>query len=111
MACGWQENGNPKFEKWPVILGDIMKNERDVLEFQGRAWEFWGRMCLRCRRPAATLHEILPRSIHRLWYTEVTNSVPLCDNCHRWAHGAGEAGRVELQAKVKDWLEHEWRPE
>ena len=88
-----------------------MQKERDILEFQDRAWTFWGRVCICCHHPAATLHEIVSRSLYRMWYTDVWNSVPLCDNCHQWAHGAGEAGRVELQAKVKDCLEHEWRPE
>jgi hypothetical protein len=43
-----------------------------------------------------TLHEIQPRSIYREWYTDVLNSVPICNSCHDWAHANGQEARDEL---------------
>ena len=54
-------------------------------------------------KPAVRLHEIVPRSLDRLWYNHPENSVPLCDPCHQWAGGAGKAGRAEL-CKLRDNL-------
>ena len=83
--------------------------QQQIENFQDVVWALWTPRgaerppCLRCSRPAVCLHEIVPRSLDRLWYNHPENSVPLCDPCHQWAGGAGKAGRAEL-CKLRDNL-------
>ena len=83
--------------------------EERIVEFQELVWALYTPTgvdkppCLRCHKPGVTLHEIIPRSIDRMWYTKPWNSVVLCNECHFWAGGAGEAGRAELR-RLRDNL-------
>ena len=43
--------------------------------------------CIRDRRPTEVLHEIKPRSLGGK--VSFDNSVPLCAECHEWAHRVG----------------------
>lgn len=42
--------------------------------------------CIRCSKPAIVIHEIKPKSRRPKNWMEVGNRVPLCRNCHNWAH-------------------------
>ena len=92
-------------ENGHVILAGTVKDEQSILDFQDTAWKRWGRVCLRCRRPAITLHEIVSRSVYQNWWKDILNSIPVCNECHLWAHRNGEAGRAELQDIVRKWVE------
>jgi len=85
---------------------------QQINDFENSVWAMWTPTgasrpnCLRCARPAACLHEIVPRSVYRSsvhehWYEDIDNSVPLCNNCHQLMHKAGKAGRVELRRLAK----------
>lgn len=45
--------------------------------------------CVRCRTRAVTLHEICPKSRCPKNWQEKENRVPVCNNCHEWAHRRG----------------------
>ena len=58
--------------------------------------------CVRCRRPASVLHEIVPKSLAPENWDEPGNQVPLCIECHNWAHKRGAASSAE---ELKEWME------
>ncbi len=88
-------------------------------DFRRYTWIFWAGSkegtppCIRCEAPAVTLHEIIPRSLYPEWYTDVFNSVPICQKCHTWAHLNGEASRAKLREKAVKRLQMigAWRPD
>jgi hypothetical protein len=41
--------------------------------------------CIRCQAYTETVHEMIPRSSGKIAYA-VDNRVPLCLDCHTWAH-------------------------
>ena len=98
-----------------------MKDETKKLieEFKSYTWIFWAGSrtgtppCIRCQAPAVTLHEIIPRSLYPEWYTDVFNSVPICQKCHAWAHLNGEASRAKLREMAVKRLQMigMWRPD
>jgi 5-methylcytosine-specific restriction endonuclease McrA len=45
--------------------------------------------CIRCPRKAVTLHEIVPKSKRPKDWDDPENRVPICNECHRWAHDRG----------------------
>ena len=54
--------------------------------------------CPRCNRRAVTLHEICPKSKCPKTWMKPENRMPLCANCHEWAHSRGtNNSREELQ--------------
>lgn len=58
--------------------------------------EFSGR-CARCGKLAVTLHEIIPKSRKPTTWNVPENRIPLCGNCHNWAHVYGtRKSRPEL---------------
>jgi len=58
--------------------------------------EFSGR-CARCGNQAVTLHEIIPKSRKPKSWNTPENRIPLCLNCHLWAHEHGtRRTRAEL---------------
>lgn len=54
--------------------------------------------CIRCRKPTNIIHEIEPKSRRpKTWWKE-DNRVPLCQECHLWAHKLGtKKSREELK--------------
>ena len=85
-----------------------MKNSESILVFQRATWRFWGGTdntappCLVCWKPAVCLHEIIPRSLYRDWFKDITNSVPVCNECHLRIHEKGDIMREDLQKKAAD---------
>lgn len=58
--------------------------------------EFSGK-CARCGDIAVTLHEIIPKSRKPKTWKTPENRIPLCVNCHLWAHSHGtRQSRQEL---------------
>jgi len=45
--------------------------------------------CIRCQRPAVTLHELVPKSNNPKGWKKKGNRVPICNGCHTWAHDIG----------------------
>ena len=56
--------------------------------------EQFGYKCIRCQREAVTLHEIIPKSRTKNWGVP-ENRVPLCAECHNWAHKRGASNSAE----------------
>ena len=51
--------------------------------------DFYGGKCIKCRHPFVTLHEIVPKSqLPKDWKRE-GNRVPVCVECHDYAHRIG----------------------
>jgi len=42
--------------------------------------------CARCRKPTEVVHEIAFRSIRPKDWWVFENRIPLCRECHEWAH-------------------------
>jgi len=85
-----------------------------IRDFQEYAWKFWGGHgcpCVRCWDVSVTLHEIKPRSLYREWYTDVMNSVPICNDCHEWAGMSGKEGRDELRRHAAEYLNEQQQRE
>lgn len=90
-----------------------------INDFKTYTWIFWAGSktgtppCIRCQAPAVTLHEIIPKSLYPEWYTDVFNSVPICQKCHEWAALNGEASRAKLREMVVKRLQRigVWRPD
>lgn len=62
--------------------------------------------CLRCRKPATTVHEIVPKSHGRFDAMKPSNRVPLCDDCHHnWAHANTSESIPELTLMRTTYLE------
>lgn len=78
----------------------MMDNPHQFLDH--KIFERFGNKCVRCQRPAVTIHEIVPRSRTKDW-ANPENQVPLCAECHSWAHkygaknSAGELKRLRRQ--------------
>ncbi len=84
-------------------------NDADRIRiFQRATWHFWGGTdeiappCLVCWKPAVCLHEIIPRSLYRDWFKDITNSIPVCNECHLRIHTKGDIMREELQQKAQE---------
>jgi 5-methylcytosine-specific restriction endonuclease McrA len=48
----------------------------------------FGNRCARCGHTPITLHEIIPKSLNPK-ALDPTNRIPLCYDCHMWAHKKG----------------------
>lgn len=58
--------------------------------------EFGGR-CARCGNISIVLHEITPKSRRPKTWDDPNNRIPLCVDCHIWAHSHGtKRSRQEL---------------
>jgi 5-methylcytosine-specific restriction endonuclease McrA len=58
--------------------------------------EFGGR-CARDGKIVVVLHEITPKSLRPKTWQEPMNRIPLCVDCHLWAHSHGtKRSRQEL---------------
>jgi len=80
-------------------------------------WDFWGAgrtpPCIRCYRPAVTIHEEPPRSLNPEWEDEgPEHFLPLCAKCHDNRH-AGQLGAGVLMEAAVQRLQHigEWKPD
>ena len=97
------------------------KTKKELIKaFQDYIWKFWAGgddktpPCIKCGKPAVTLHEIIPRSLYPTWYEDINwNSVSVCDECHRWAETEGEAGRNKIRELTVQRLQQirEWNPD
>jgi ferredoxin len=69
--------------------------------------DYYHNRCIMCGRPAACLHEILPKSKAPAgaWDTP-DNKVPLCTACHWKVQGNTPKYSQTLKAKQKKWKEH-----
>lgn len=67
-----------------------------------KIFEDFRNKCIRCRKPAKVLHEIIPKSRNPKNWDEPTNRVPLCVECHNWVHynGAGKVANELEQWRV-----------
>lgn len=62
---------------------------------------FKGR-CVKCQRDFSAIHECVPRSQGKS-SMELDNRVPLCNNCHDWAHRVGTkvSAPILLELRIK----------
>lgn len=61
--------------------------------------EMFRERCVHCNRVYNVIHEMLPRSSGKN-AMKIDNRVPLCYNCHDWAHSVGT--NVSMPVLVKD---------
>jgi 5-methylcytosine-specific restriction endonuclease McrA len=65
--------------------------------------------CVRCGKPTKTLHEIIPIS-HGAKSLAGKNRVPLCTQCHSWAHDVGTKISIPiLQEERNEFLRRKWQ--
>ena len=57
--------------------------------------------CIRCRADAVVLHELEPKSQTKNW-KKSGNRVPLCENCHEFAHKFGTKYSRIILIKYRD---------
>lgn len=78
-------------------------------EFDKEVYHYYQNSCLRCGGwKLLTIHEIVPKSHFGKQGNPFTieNCVPLCENCHDWAHRYGTNGSIlELTQHQKEWVE------
>jgi 5-methylcytosine-specific restriction endonuclease McrA len=80
----------PEFEEWLEIEDDII-------------FKMFGCTCVMCGGSAVCIHEMTPRSLRPMSWYHRRNRVPLCDDCHQWAHniGTGRSRPILKEARVK----------
>ena len=61
------------------------KTTNEFRNLRGMLWEVKGKQCIYCGKPATELHHIIPRQMGG--DNRFSNIVPLCDECHKKAHG------------------------
>lgn len=61
--------------------------------------------CVRCKKPAKVVHEIIPRSRRPRTWMAFENRVPLCENCHFWAHKHGAKSSADELRRLRDEFE------
>lgn len=61
---------------------------------------FHGR-CVRCNQRAVTIHEIIPRS-HGKGTMEKENRIPICAECHSWAHDIGTKTSIPVLQQYRN---------
>lgn len=66
----------------PLTEDEQIEHNRQIV------WKLFHGKCVRCGRPADTIHEIKPRSLLKIWWL-IENMIPLCVYCHMWAHHRG----------------------
>ncbi len=57
--------------------------------------------CINCNKRAIVLHELIPKSKLRDW-KRPGNRVPLCFDCHLWAHKRGTRHSRKILAEQRD---------
>ena len=75
-------------KRFPEKIPDLVAEEL-IKEFHGR--------CGRCnqKRPLS-IHEIIPRGAIGKKAMEKENRIPLCGECHTWAHTVGSACSIPV---------------
>ena len=69
----------------------------EVENIRDQAFVLFRGKCIKCRRPAVCMHEIVPRSKDPNW-CKIEKVVILCHKCHLWAHERGASSSdQELQ--------------
>lgn len=76
------------------LLYIITSNQEVIDLFRGK--------CVRCRKSAKTVHEIVPRSLAPKTWMKLSNRVPLCDECHEWAHSRGTNNSAEELTRLRE---------
>ena len=66
----------------------VKPSTQEVTHIRDQAFELFRGKCVKCRRPAICMHEIVPRSKDLNW-CKIEKVVILCHNCHLWAHERG----------------------
>lgn len=66
-----------------------MIEEEQIKINKDKIWEMFHGRCIRCNHPANSIHEIIPRSKRPNNWWEIENMIPLCLECHLWAHNRG----------------------
>lgn len=78
---------------------------QEVQVIRDQAFELFRGKCVKCRRLAICMHEIVPRSKDPNW-CKIEKVVILCHNCHLWAHERGannsESELRELRSRRLD---------
>lgn len=64
--------------------------------------EFYKGRCIRCPKPFVTLHEIVPRSKLPTSWKREGNRIPVCYNCHEFAHSRGTRNSKEEFIQLRD---------
>lgn len=73
---------------------------RDI-EVQLQIFNMFGNRCVRCNRLAVTIHEIVPKSRRPKTWMEIENRVPLCLECHEYAHSRGAKSSAEELTRLR----------
>ena len=60
----------------------------------------WGTGCAHCGSPEAHCHHVVPRA-RRVLRNDWRNGIPLCAECHRWAHTLEGRRWVESQVDTE----------
>lgn len=62
----------------------------------------FGYKCVHCQsKDAVTLHELVPKSLTKDW-RKIENRVPICAECHEWAHEFGTTySRITLMLEME----------
>jgi hypothetical protein len=60
----------------------------------------FGNRCARCGHTPVTLHEIIPKSLNPNALDE-GNRIPLCHECHLWAHQRGYRQSMDELLKLR----------
>ena len=66
-----------------------MINPADWSEEELGLFAEYNNRCVRCNKPAEVIHEIIPKSRRPYTWMDIQNRVPLCVDCHNWAHTVG----------------------
>lgn len=65
--------------------------------------QIFGGRCVRCGRRTVIVHEIVPKS-HGKEYLAAENRIPVCSDCHEWAHSNTEVSIPILTERRKKVL-------
>ena len=64
-------------------------------------FEYYNYKCVRCSKPAEVIHEIIPKSRRPYTWMDIENRIPLCVECHNWAHKVGSRNSIPELVKQK----------
>jgi 5-methylcytosine-specific restriction endonuclease McrA len=59
--------------------------EESVKPLREAVWKTYKGRCVRCKKPANSVHELIPRSLAPNEWGYFANMVTLCRPCHKWA--------------------------
>ena len=78
-----------------MLSSDKIDGDREII------FEMFRHRCIRCFAYAVTIHEIHFRSEGKRAYL-LENRVPLCDDCHQWAHAGQKRERQVELTKLRE---------